>query len=82
MHQSKRKGHEGPRKGRYVNATLRSFASVMATFAFQFISFNLYMAGSSPPLINQRRHQSRPTGLMRSAQAGACVALEIFVEQN
>src|SRR5437763_14582769 len=38
---------------------------------------------SSPsPLINQRGDEARPAGLVRSAEAHACVAVEVFVEEK
>src|SRR5256714_4006482 len=37
---------------------------------------------SSSPLINQRGDEARPAGLVRSAEAHACVAVEVFVEEK
>src|SRR5262249_5017426 len=37
---------------------------------------------SSPPLVDERRHQRRPAGLVAGAEAGAVVAVEGLVEQD
>ena len=34
------------------------------------------------PFVDERGDERRPAGLMRCAQARACVAVEILVEQN
>ena len=37
---------------------------------------------SLPGLLNQFRHQSRPSSLVTRADAGAIVSMEVFVEGN
>src|SRR5262245_21679731 len=39
-------------------------------------------ASLRPPLVDQRRHQTGPAGLVAGAEAGAVVAVEVLVKED